>query len=91
MTTWCLEVLEFITSEHEWRGSKLKHVGYMNATFNTRADADTYYNRHNPHMRRLNAHNTWISDWDPETRRKYIVRKDYNIEKSVPPFDVDDD
>ena len=28
-------------------------------------------------MRQLNAYNTYKSDWDPDTKLFYIVRKDY--------------
>ena len=63
------------------------HVGYMNATFRTRNDAAAYYDgHHNGRMRPLNAHGTWESDWDPDTRLKYIVRKDYMLARTVPPF-----
>ena len=33
----------------------------------------SYYDRHNPHMRWLNAHNMWASNWDPTTSLMYIV------------------
>ena len=79
-----LEVVEFTEA------GTFVHVGYMNAKFQTRKDAASYYNRHNPHMRSLNAHNTWASDWDPVTRLKYIVREDYNVQQTIAPFDPDD-
>ena len=41
-------------------------------------------------MRSLNAHNTWESDWDPNTKLLYIVRKDYYIIDSIPPFPEED-
>ena len=86
-----LEVVEFITEaegENGWMalGSKCKHVGYMCALFRTKKDACSYYDRHNPHMRSLNVHHTYCSDWDPDTRLLYIVRKDHDILRTVPPF-----
>jgi hypothetical protein len=36
------------------------HVGYMQAKFKSKDDACSYYNRHNPHMRELNAHRTFV-------------------------------
>ena len=56
-----LEVLEFITEkdgENGWLalGGKIKHIGYMKAKFKTKKDAVSYYDKHNPHMRSLNAH-----------------------------------
>ena len=90
-TTWVLEVIEFITEmdgENGWRalGGKYRPIGYMRARFKTKKDACTYYDRHNPHMRPLNAHKTFKSDWDPKTRRLYVVRKDYHCIATVPPF-----
>ena len=67
------------------------HVGYMRAHFRTKKDACSYYDRHNKHMRSLNALNTWSSDWDPETRLYYIVRDWYGLKETVPPFDPKDE
>ena len=88
-----LEVVKFLTEaegDAGWRvkGGKLEHVGYMKAKFKTKADAVSYYDRHNPHMRSLNAHNTYCSDWDPETKLMYIVREDFGINDHIDPFDV---
>jgi len=76
----------------EWRAckSKLVHVGYMDAHFKTREDAASYYDRHNAHMRPMNAQGTWASDWDPVTRLKYVVRQDLLVASSIEPFDPDD-
>lgn len=83
-----LEVLEFLTEkegENGWlaKGGKYKHIGYMNNKFKTKKVAEEYYNNHNPHMRPLNAHNNYRSDWDPKTKLLYIVRKDYMIIASI--------
>jgi hypothetical protein len=80
-----LEVLEFITED-----KKIKHIGYMKGKFKTKKDAVSYYDRHNPHMRSLNAHNTYISDWDPNTKLLYIVRDDYLINATIDCFSVED-
>jgi hypothetical protein len=90
-----LEVVRFITEkdgEDGWLGKsgKREHIGYMNGRFKTKNDACSYYNRHNPHMRQLNAHNTYRSDWDPNTKLLYIVRKDHLIIGDVPPFNLED-
>ena len=74
--SYILEVLEFIP------GKKLVHVGYMDKVFPTKEEAAEYYDEHNPHMRALNAHGEWRSDWDPETHLMYVV-----IELNIPPFD----
>lgn len=84
-----LEVVRFIQDKNEWiaKGGKLEHVGYMRARFRTKKDAASYYDRHNTHMRKLNVHNTWKSDWDPTTSLMYIVRKDYHCIQTIPPFE----
>ena len=90
-----LEVLEFITEkdgDNGWlaQGGKIKHIGYMKGKFKTKKDAVSYYDRHNPHMRSLNAHNTYASDWDPKTKLLYIVRDDYLINATIDCFSIDD-
>lgn len=90
-----LEVIKFIEEKDGndgWinKGGKYEHIGYMKAKFKTKNDACTYYNRHNPHMRGLNAHKTYRSDWDPNTKLFYIVRKDYSINSNINPFSDDD-
>lgn len=90
-----LEVCEFIIEKegvNGWlaQGGKIKHVGYMKGKFKTKKDAISYYDRHNPHMRSLNAHNTYMSDWDPNTKLLYIVRDDYHINMRVDCFSDED-
>ena len=90
-----LEVCEFITEkdgEYGWfaQGGKLKHIGYMKGKFKTKKDAVSYYDRHNPHMRSLNARNNYRSDWDPNTKLLYIVRDDYLINATIDCFYEED-
>ena len=91
--TFVLEVVRFFEVADEWRakGGKQEHVGYMRARFRTINDAASYYNRHNPRMRGLNAHGTWESDWDPNTRLMYIVRRDHHLIQTIAPFDPRDE
>lgn len=70
---WILEAQEFIPCQG------FRHVGYVSRVFKKKKDACDYYDIHNPDMRSLNAHNTWVSDWHPETKLRYVVRK-YNYE-----------
>ena len=90
--TYVLEVLEFLTDENDYinQGGKIKHIGYMKGHFRTKKDAISYYDRHNPHMRSLNAQNNYCSDWDPETKLLYIVRDDYLINATIDCFDKED-
>ncbi len=86
-----LEVVKFNTEKDGpdgWlnKNSKYIHIGYMKIHFKTKNEACNYYDTHNPHMRKINAHNTYISDWDLNTKLLYIVRKDYGLYKSVEPF-----
>ena len=90
-----IEVLEFITEkegDNGWlaQGGKIKHIGYMKGKFKTKKDAVSYYDMHNPHMRSINAHNTYKSDWDPNTKLLYIVRDDYLINATIDCFSIDD-
>ncbi len=90
-----LEVIRFIREkdgENGWlsKGGKFEHIGYMKAKFKTKNDACTYYNRCNPHMRNLNEHGTFVSDWDPNTNLMYIVRQDYHLIATISPFLLED-
>jgi hypothetical protein len=86
-----LEVCKFINEkegENGWLalGGKYQHIGYMKMKFKNKKDAIFYYDKHNPHMRSLNAHNTYKSDWDPETKLFYIVREDNFINTTIDLF-----
>jgi hypothetical protein len=90
-----LEVIKFNTEKEGVNGwlnkcSKMEHVGYMKSKFKTKANACSYYNKHHPHMRKLNAHKTYQSDWDLDTKLLYIVRKDYGLYDSIHPFSESD-
>lgn len=76
-----LEVQRF-----EWNG-KSEHVGYMNKIFKTKQEASDYYDKFNPHMRSLHAHNSWRSDWDPSSYLMYIVRERYYEYLKIPSFE----
>lgn len=62
------------------------HVGYMSVVFSSKKNAAAYYDRWNPHMRPLNAHHTWRSDWDPQSRLLYVVRETFGERQTVAPF-----
>lgn len=85
-----LEVQEFNPEGHnvypEWHG-KSEHIGYMNKIFKTEQEASNYYDKFNPHMRPLHAHNTWRSDWDPNSYLMYIVRERFYEYLKIPPFE----
>lgn len=83
-----LEVVKFNRKSDET--PRKEHVGYMKAKFKTKKDACSYYDKYNSHMRKLNAHNTYESDWDPQTRLMYIVRYDYMLNGTIPPFNEKD-
>ena len=90
-----LEVVKFNTEKNWVEGGapkhgKQEHIGYMKAKFKTKDDACSYYDKHNPHMRKLNTYGNYISDWDPKTKLLYIVREDYTLNDNVPTFSEDD-
>ena len=73
-----LEVQRFHPNESNEQASyrgKSEHIGYMNKIFKTKKEACDYYDRYNTHMRRLNAIETYRSDWDPRNRLMYVVRE----------------
>jgi len=82
-----LEVLRFQSTGDD----HFEHVGYMRARFMYKKDAASYYDRHNPRMRALNAHGTWTSDWDPHTNLAFTVRTDRHVRQTVAPFDPADE
>lgn len=51
------------------------HVGYYKKCFRTKQEAAEFYDSNNKHMRKLNAHGDWRSDWDPKTYFRYVVRR----------------
>lgn len=80
-----LEVQKY--KPHPEMDGRFEHIGYMNILFSTKMDACRYYDKYNPHMRSLNGHNTWVSDWDPNTELRFLVRK-YNSEcLKIDPFE----
>jgi hypothetical protein len=85
-----LEVQKFNSDGHnthpEWNG-KSEHMGYVNKTFKTKKEASDYYDKFNPHMRSLNAHKNWRSDWDPNNCLMYIVRESLYEYKKLSPFE----
>lgn len=87
--TYILEVQRFDDLGHinypHWNG-KFDHVGYINKIFKSKQFACDYYDHYNPHMRLLNAHNNYCSDWDPETKLRYIVREYFDEFLKIPPF-----
>jgi hypothetical protein len=85
-----LEVIKIIIESDGKKESKLEHIGYMKAKFKTKADACSYYDRNNPHLRKINIFGTFESDWDPITNLLYIVRDDYGLVDNIPTFSLND-
>lgn len=75
-----LEVQAFLSGiagerDDDGTNGHFQHVGYMEKVFTSKPEACRYYDKHNPHMRSLNARKTYRSDWDPESRLRYVVRE----------------
>jgi hypothetical protein len=65
---------------------KCEHIGYMNKLFKSKKEAAEYYDKYNPHMRKLNAIENWCSDWDPSSCLMYIVREHFYEYLKLPSF-----
>ena len=66
-----------------------EHIGYMKAIFRRKKDACMYYREHNPHMREIvksPSTKVYYSDYDPETKLAYIIRKFCGVAMTVDPF-----
>jgi len=87
--TYILEVQQFFSNGHnthpEWNGKK-EHIGYINKIFNTKKEASNYYKIHNQHMRDINSEFKWCSDWDPQTKLLYVIRKHTGEFLKISPF-----
>lgn len=86
-----LEVVKFNTEIDSFDGlenERYIHIGYMNIKFKTKKEACAYYDKYNPHMRKINFYGTYESDWDPNNKLLYIVREDYNINGTIVPFKI---
>ena len=78
---WMFEVQVMVIGE--WRSCTFHHVGYIVKTFGTKKAAADEYHAANPHMRPIQKESDWTSDWDPVTRRRFIVRKVYNVQREL--------
>jgi len=81
-----LEVQKFYIRETEYTG-KSEHIGYMNKVFQSKQETCDYYNKFNPHMTLLTAHEKWCSDPDPNSGLFYIVREHFYEYLHLPPFE----
>lgn len=90
MATHVLEVQKFTSGGKAEVAIAMKgiytHIGYMDKVFLSKQEACDYYDTHNKHMRSLNAHGTWRSDWDPDTRFRYVIREYDGECMTIPPF-----
>jgi hypothetical protein len=81
-----LEVQKFNIDGHN-AYPESEHIGYINKVFKTKQEASDYYDKFNPHMRLLNAHKNWCSDYDPNSGLMYIVRERFYEYLKIPPFE----
>ena len=74
--------MPYILEAYQYKMNEpMQHVGYVNKVFKTKQEASNYYDKFNPHMRSLNAHNTWCSDYDPVTGIMYVVTEGFHEAK----------
>ncbi|CAH6419588.1 Hypothetical protein POVR2_LOCUS94 [uncultured virus] len=58
----------------EGRGAFV-HVGHVDWLFDSKKQAAKFYRRYQPGMRDINAHDTWTSDWHPQTKLRFVLHK----------------
>lgn len=78
-----LEVQRYVFQDHV---KGYFHVGYMDKIFKSKMEAVEYYDNANTHMRSINAHDNYCSDWDPNTYLRYIVRSYHAEATLIRPF-----
>ena len=75
---WMIEVQKCVKG-HPIGNATFHHVGYMCRTYPSKPAAAADYALHNPHMRPMRSGKgilmPYVSDWDPDTRLRYIVRR----------------
>ena len=80
-----LEVQEFTKGKESWKtGMAIEKKGIK--VFISKKKACDYYDKYNKHMRSLNAHGLWRSDWDPQTWLRYVVREYSGECRNIEPF-----
>lgn len=87
MKNYILEVQKYYSNVDPQMNGKSEHVGYMNVIFKSKKEACDYYNKFNPHMRSLNAHGNYSSDWDPKTCLMYVIREFHYENRNLPTFE----
>lgn len=91
---WVFEVVRFIDDQQmmQMMTAKYEHIGYMKVMFRRKKDAMMYYKDHNPHMREIvksPSTKIYYSDYDPETKLAYIIRKFCGVAMTVDPFTLE--
>jgi hypothetical protein len=81
-----LEVQYFHDDKYSYSNTRFTHLGYITKIFKSKKDASNYYNQHNPHMKPLNECESQVSDYDPNTKLRYIIRRYYGEYLSISPF-----
>lgn len=79
---WMMEV-QVMVKGHPVRCSTFHHVGYIDKLFGSRKAAAAEYHAANPHMRPIRKESDWTSDWDPVSRRRFVIRKVCNVERTL--------
>lgn len=86
MEAYMLEVQIFSRLSCQERDGGFRHIGYMNKVFRSQEDACRYHDLHRPNCRGINAHGNYVSDWDPQTNLRYVVRRYHYEVLTIPPF-----
>jgi hypothetical protein len=67
---WCLSAFYYASWNDAY--GKMLHVGYVDKTFHSQAEAIAYFNAHNAHLRPYTSVSE-RTDWDPHTKLAYVA------------------
>lgn len=83
--TWMFEVQVRVPHGPQEAGAMTRratycHLGYIDKQFLSKQSAAEAFRAANPHMRAICKNTDWTSDMDPDTRRRYVIRKVDGVE-----------
>ena len=100
MALYMFEVQKYLETQEVYKNFEetghfgdYQHVGYMNVVFRSIQSALLYYAKYNKHMREIQLferQDALYSDWDPETKLRYVIRPYIGEVQTIEPFNKDD-
>ena len=72
---------------HQQKNIEYVFLGYIDKVFTTLVETANYYNENHPHMPKLLPYRNQVSDWDPKTSMRCVLRKYEGYEyRRIPEF-----